>query len=124
MGTETDTHTHNRTPDTTLHFTIHAILLQVLSHLLAMRQAQNHPLPPSHLKTMAMNLASGVHYLHSMKVIHRDLKPDNILLDHDNTLRICVSIRVGVGVGVGVGVAWCGMVWCGVVWCVCVFWCA
>ncbi|CAL1526964.1 unnamed protein product [Lymnaea stagnalis] len=33
-------------------------------------------------------LADAIRYLHSMKVIHRDLRPDNIFLDNDGNIKI------------------------------------
>lgn len=33
-------------------------------------------------------LASGLHYAHSKGIIHRDIRPDNIMIDHGGTSRI------------------------------------
>jgi tetratricopeptide (TPR) repeat protein len=33
-------------------------------------------------------LASGLHYAHSKKIIHRDIRPDNVMIDHGGTSRI------------------------------------
>jgi hypothetical protein len=33
-------------------------------------------------------LASGLHYAHSKKIVHRDIRPDNVMIDHGGTSRI------------------------------------
>lgn len=41
-----------------------------------------------HIKDLVHQLASGGEYMHSQLVLHRDIKPDNVLLDADYVLKI------------------------------------
>jgi serine/threonine protein kinase len=43
---------------------------------------------PNRIAKIAVGIALAMRYLHSVDVTHRDLKPDNILLDWDWTVRI------------------------------------
>mmetsp|Transcript_11626 Transcript_11626/g.15758 ORF Transcript_11626/g.15758 Transcript_11626/m.15758 type:complete len:107 (+) Transcript_11626:349-669(+) len=44
-------------------------------------------LRPEHIKNLAYQMLSGLHYLHSNFILHRDLKPDNLMLAADGTLK-------------------------------------
>ena len=45
-------------------------------------------LPERQIQTYAKQLVAAVAYLHNKKVIHCDLKPQNILLDADSNIKI------------------------------------
>lgn len=44
-------------------------------------------LRPEHIKNLAYQMLSGLHYMHSNFIMHRDLKPDNLMLAADGTLK-------------------------------------
>jgi len=51
---------------------------------------QNHfaPLPLRHVQQIAYQLLSAASYLHSMRIIHTDLKPENIMLLEDRVTQL------------------------------------
>ena len=49
--------------------------------------AQQKMLEPKHIKNLAFQVLSGLHYLHSNFILHRDLKPDNLMIASDGTLK-------------------------------------
>ncbi|KAI9058552.1 kinase-like protein, partial [Trametes sanguinea] len=46
------------------------------------------PLPPFHLREIALQIIQGVEYLHSLGIIHTDIKPDNIALRRAETVKV------------------------------------
>ncbi|KAF4731648.1 hypothetical protein FOZ62_007491 [Perkinsus olseni] len=46
-------------------------------------------LPESEVRRIAQQLVKALHYLHSNRVIHRDMKPQNILVGANNVVKLC-----------------------------------
>ncbi|KAB0794350.1 hypothetical protein PPYR_11189 [Photinus pyralis] len=46
-------------------------------------------LPEERAQRIVWDLVSALYYLHSHRVLHRDLKPQNILLDQKNNAKLC-----------------------------------
>ena len=44
-------------------------------------------LRPEHIKNLAYQILSGLHHMHSNFIMHRDLKPDNLMMASDGTLK-------------------------------------
>ena len=49
----------------------------------------NNGLPPLLLKSYAFQLLCGICYLHCNRVMHRDIKPQNLLINKEGFLKIC-----------------------------------
>lgn len=43
----------------------------------------------SRAQKLTFDLVSALYYLHSHRILHRDLKPQNILLDKDESAKLC-----------------------------------
>jgi serine/threonine protein kinase len=46
-------------------------------------------LPEDVVRTVAQQLVAALNYLHSHRIIHRDMKPQNILIAADGTIKLC-----------------------------------
>ena len=50
---------------------------------------KNWPLPPATIRHITAQLVLALEFLHSKRICHRDLKPQNILLDEELNIKIC-----------------------------------
>lgn len=50
------------------------------------------PLSEQQTAIYVIQIMEGVQYLHNNKVLHRDLKPDNILLNNNGNIKLCKII--------------------------------
>ena len=46
-------------------------------------------LPEEQVQVIACQLVSALHYLHLHRIMHRDMKPQNIQLCKDNRVKLC-----------------------------------
>lgn len=63
----------------------HFIAMEYLPDSLQARIRRLHRLTPAEALTIALQVGAALHHAHRRGVIHRDVKPDNILFRADNT---------------------------------------
>lgn len=59
-----------------------------LSKVLRQMRLSNTVIPESKIKTWLIQLAQALSYLHGSQIIHRDVKPQNIMVTQDNTIKL------------------------------------
>jgi serine/threonine protein kinase len=52
------------------------------------------PLSDDHVRYFAYQILRGLKYLHSANVMHRDLKPNNLLVNANCDLKICDLVQI------------------------------
>ncbi|WP_372369515.1 protein kinase [Candidatus Uabimicrobium sp. HlEnr_7] len=61
---------------------IHYFTMDYVEGVPLTEYVEEHKLIPNKIASLMRKVAKGVHYAHTQGVIHRDLKPDNILVDN------------------------------------------
>jgi cyclin-dependent kinase 7 len=67
---------------------MHLVLEFAVTDLTAVLREPSLRLNEAHAKGWALQLLAGLTYLHRTHVLHRDLKPDNVLVTSDGVLKI------------------------------------
>ena len=56
-------------------------------------------IPSDMVKDISYQIGRGIYYLHSHGIAHRDLKPQNIMVNHDTTFNIFDVVIIDMGLG-------------------------
>jgi len=62
------------------------------NYIRRVRRKKNYPIPE--LKLVAWNIASGLYEMHKRKMMHRDIKPGNILLIVDDKTKDLIDVKM------------------------------
>ena len=50
---------------------------------------EDQSMPEAEIRKISMQLVSALHYLHSNRIIHRDMKPQNVLISANGVVKLC-----------------------------------
>ena len=53
----------------------------------------NQPITSDHVKIFLYQILRGLKYLHSCRILHRDLKPGNLLVNSNCLLKVRRAVR-------------------------------
>jgi len=70
-----------RTHDLGTHAGVHYLTMELVEGVSLGRKLEDGPLSPSRAARVAASIARGLAAAHAASVVHRDLKPDNVLLE-------------------------------------------
>jgi serine/threonine protein kinase len=65
-----------------MHFALNGSLQNMI-------ESSQGKMPEQKVVTLAAQIVLGLEYLHSQGIAHRDLKPDNVLIDEKGIIKIC-----------------------------------
>lgn len=54
-----------------------------------LNKTKRRPLKTALQRSYGFQMLAGLYYMHTHRVIHRDIKPDNILIDYQGHLKLC-----------------------------------
>ena len=67
---------------------IHVVMPLMKTNLFSVIRSRSFVIKTEHVKNFLTQILNGVSYLHSQFILHRDIKPDNCLIDYDHVLKI------------------------------------
>ena len=73
---------------------VYFIMACVLGDNLATRMARSGPLPIADVRRILREVSGALAFAHARKFIHRDIKPDNILIDQDDGRAIVTDFGI------------------------------
>ncbi|KAH9578733.1 Protein kinase domain [Trypanosoma melophagium] len=68
---------------------LYLVFEYVENTILQLIEEKRHGLPPEDVRRYTYQLLNGVDYCHAHNIIHRDVKPENILVSKEGLLKLC-----------------------------------